>query len=185
MNVWILLFGLLSPLFAADSPAQNASLNADGFGFGPQTVLAAQNAAGETENKTENKFIRSFESLAGVSLYSSEEELAELKGEPLEVVPDPWQNSLEYRYADMSAGISDGVVVYVHVSPQQARNYGLRLNAVKIDPVHDTLQETLGSPDFVAEDGDVYMRGSTALKIYRSEETGEWDGIDLFDDYSS
>ncbi|NJJ42265.1 hypothetical protein [Paenibacillus apii] len=184
MNVWILLFGLLSPLFAADSSAPNAPMNADGFGFGYQAVLAAHNAAQETGD-SENKFIRSFESLAGVSLYSSEEELTARKGQPLSIVPDPWQDSLEYRYADMSAGVSDGVVVYVHVSPQQARDYGLRLNGIRIDPVNDTLQETLGSPDFVAEDGDVYMRGSTALKIYRSQKTGQWDGIDLFDEYSS
>ncbi|MNO06347.1 hypothetical protein D3C81_2280880 [compost metagenome] len=41
--------------------------------------------------------------------------------------------------------------------------------------------ELLGTPDYVAEDGDVYIRGSAALKIYRNANSGEWDGIDLFD----
>ncbi|MFD1903988.1 hypothetical protein ACFSQ7_07750 [Paenibacillus rhizoplanae] len=34
---------------------------------------------------------------------------------------------------------------------------------------------------FEAEDGDVYIRGDAAFKIYRHKESGEWDGLDLFD----
>ncbi|MNI88635.1 hypothetical protein D3C73_1459560 [compost metagenome] len=84
----------------------------------------------------------------------------------------------------MSAGIAAGMVSYIHVSPEQVSAYGLKLNGREIDPLRDTLKNTLGSPDFAAEDGDVYMRGHTALKVYVDRQTGQWRGIDLFDDYS-
>ncbi|UQZ33536.1 hypothetical protein C2I18_08265 [Paenibacillus sp. PK3_47] len=114
-----------------------------------------------------------------------EEELVRVKGEPLSVASDPWQECLEYVYADMSAGICSGAVLYVHVTPEQAGQFGLQLNGREIDPAQDKIRELLGSPDFVAEDGDVYLRGSDALKIYRNAGTGEWAGIDLFDGNSS
>lgn len=59
------------------------------------------------------------------------------------------------------------------------------MNEEKLDPARNNFQELLGTPDFVAEDGDVYLRGSAALKIYRNPQTGEWEGIDLFDGNSS
>lgn len=183
MNVLILLLGLFSPFLSADSPVQSAFLGPAGQELISAPLQAVQPAA--LEPAEEDRYIREFDSLAGVRLYASKEELIEIKGQPLSIAPDPWGDSLEYRYADMSAGISGGAVSYIHVSPQQMSVYGLRINDTQIDPVRDTLKSTLGSPDFVAEDGDVYMRGHTAIKVYQDRETGEWQGIDLFDDFSS
>ncbi|MNO19922.1 hypothetical protein D3C76_96660 [compost metagenome] len=177
MNVILLLLSLLSPYFSASLQKENVS--AAWLFPQPPVVLSFEHSANT------NPYISRFDSLAGVSLYMPLEELLQVKGKPLAVNPDPWQGCEEYHYADMSAGICEGAVLYVHVTPYQAGQYGLYLNGRRIEPHKNNPAEVLGIPDFVAEDGDVYMRGSTALKIYRNSQTGEWDGIDLFDGNSS
>ncbi|MBY9077047.1 hypothetical protein KIH86_20460 [Paenibacillus sp. HN-1] len=176
MKVLIVLLVLFSPFAAQSAPAPSAlSVPAD---------YALHTASAQAVRTVEDRYIRTFDSLAGVPLYATTNELIELKGQPLAIVPDPWEDSLEFRYADMSAGITAGAVSYIHVSPEQVSAYGLKLNGREIDPLRDTLKDTLGSPDFAAEDGDVYMRGHMALKVYVDRQTGQWRGIDLFDDYS-
>ncbi|MBW4083757.1 hypothetical protein [Paenibacillus sp. S150] len=177
MNVIFLLLGLLSPYLTA-SP-QNVSVPAAWLYPQPSAVLAFEH------NMNANPYVGSFDSLAGVPLHVPEEELLRIKGLPLAVTPDPWQECQEYHYAEMSVGICEGAVLYVHVAPAQAGEYGLYLNGQRIEPQRNNLHEILGKPDFVAEDGDVYLRGNTALKIYRNAQTGEWDGVDLFDGNSS
>lgn len=177
MNIVILLLSLLSP-YLTPSP-QKEHVPAALFTMQPPVVLAIERSMGVSP------YISSFNSLAGASLYMSEEKLLLAKGSPLSIAPDPWQECLEYQYADMSAGVCEGAVLYVHVTPAQAGQYGLQLNEEKLDPARNNFQELLGTPDFVAEDGDVYLRGSAALKIYRNPQTGEWEGIDLFDGNSS
>ncbi|WP_339318835.1 hypothetical protein [Paenibacillus sp. FSL R10-2734] len=174
MNTIILLFSLLFPYF--DASPQLAPVSS--FIEQPKSVLAFEHTA------ESSPYISRFDSLAGVSLYATEEELLLTKGTPLEIVNDPWQNTVEYQYADVSVGVGEGFVLYVHVSPAQAQQFGLHVNGVKIDPLKDNLQSTLGKPYFIAEDGDVYMRGNNALKIYRNL-AGEFEGIDLFDSISS
>lgn len=173
MNTLILLLGLLSPYFNA--PVQQEAFPVAVFSRPAVVQLAFLHAPAATP------YISHFDSLAGVRLFSTEQELLDQKGAPLDIVMDPWQGCLEYQYEEMSAGICDGAVLYVHVSPDQARKYGLSINGVELDPAQNNLPEVLGAPDFKAEDGDVYMRGNIALKIYRDTLTGEWQGIDLFD----
>ncbi|OMF85299.1 hypothetical protein [Paenibacillus sp. FSL R7-0273] len=173
MNVIILLFSLLSSYMSPS--AQREEVPAAFFSMEPQAVLAFE------RHTVPDPYISSFDSLAGAALFTSTEELLLNKGTPLNIAPDPWQECLEYHYADMTAGICGGIVTYVHVDPAQAGLYGLRLNGVSLNPAADNVRELLGNPDFIADDGDVYIRGSAALKIYRNPFTGEWDGIDLFD----
>lgn len=172
MNVIILLFSLLSPYFDAT----------------PQVPIHTEQPVADLTIQRpleSSPYISSFDSLAGVSLYTTKEELLLNKGAPINIVTDPWQNCLEYQYADASVGVCEGFVLYVHVSSSQGNQYGLHLNGLEIDPKKNSLQDTLGDPYFLSEDGDVYMRGNNALKIYRNMETGEWEGIDLFDSISS
>jgi hypothetical protein len=173
MNVIILLFSLLSSYVTPSEQREQAPVSF--FAVQPQAVLAFEHSLGM------NPYIRSFDSLAGAALYAPEEELLLSKGTPLNITADPWQECLEYQYADMSAGICGGIVTYIHVSPAQAGLYGLKLNEVTLNPADNNVRVLLGQPDFIADDGDVYIRGNEALKIYRNPVTGEWDGIDLFD----
>ena len=160
MNIIILLLSLLSPYFDAT----------------PQVPIHAQQPVADLTIQRpleSSPYISSFDSLAGVSLYATKEELLLNKGTPLNIVTDAWQNCLEYQYADVSAGVCEGYVTYVSVSSSQANQYGLHLNGIEIDPMKNSLQNTLGEPYFLSEDGDVYMRGYNALKIYRNMDTGE------------
>jgi hypothetical protein len=177
MNIIILLLGLLSPYFSATP--QDVTASAASFSVQQPVMLAFGHSLITTP------YISSFDSLSGVSLYMPEEALLLAKGTPLHIANDPWQDCLEYQYADVSAGVCDGTVLYVHASPAQAAQFGLRLNDTDLNPATMNAQDMLGTPDFVAEDGDVYIRGSAALKIYRDTGTGEWTGIDLFDGNSS
>lgn len=177
MNIVLLLLSLLSP-YLSPSPQKEEAQTAL-FPIESSIMLAFEHSVSFTPS------FSSLDSLAGVSLYMSKEELLLTKGTPLDIAADPWQNCLEYKYADMSAGVCEGTVLYVHVTPSQAGTYGLRLNDEELEPVKNNFNELLGTPDFAAEDGDVYIRGSAALKVYRNSQTGEWDGIDLFDANSS
>ncbi|MNO41102.1 hypothetical protein D3C76_312660 [compost metagenome] len=174
MNIFILLFSLLSPYF--DASPQLASVST--FIEQPKSVLAFEYVS-ETSPSIDR-----FDSLQGVTLYATKEELLLTKGNPLTVTNDPLQGTEEYQYVDVTVGVGEGFVLYVHVSPTQAQQFGLQVNGVGIDPVKDNVQSTLGKPYFIAEDGDVYMRGNNALKIYRNL-AGEFEGIDLFDSISS
>jgi hypothetical protein len=176
MNIIILLLSLLSPFM--DASPQKSDVDAAAF---PQANISLSFLHPTSSPVT----IDHFGSLAGVSLYATEEELVQSKGEPTHIARDPWQNCLEYQYNEMSAGVCAGRVLYVHVTPDQARLYGLSLNDVKLDPEQGSIRELLGTPHFVAEDGEVYMRGNIALKVYRNGTTGEWEGVDLFDGNTS
>lgn len=175
MNLFILLLSLFSYYMSA--PAVQAELPA----AAPYTSLQPPAMFAYGHHGSADPYLSSFDSLSGVRLYMTEEELIQAKGEPLQTADDPMADCLEYQYADVSAGVCGGVVLYVHASPAQVAAYGLRLNGQSIDPLTMNGREVLGVPDFEAEDGDVYLRGNAALKIYRDPGTGAWDGLDLFD----
>ncbi|WP_405104394.1 hypothetical protein MHH28_17905 [Paenibacillus sp. FSL K6-1217] len=172
MKMVILLLSLLAPFLSA--PPQDDTVAPDTAAQLPVTFAFGQSLPAAS-------YISSFDSLAGIRLYMTEEELLKTKGTPQQIAEDPWAGCLEYQYADSSAGVCGGAVLYVHASPPQAGQYGLRLNEQPLLPETMNVQDVLGTPDFEAEDGDVYIRGAAALKIYRNMETGEWDGVDLFD----
>ncbi|MBP2114331.1 hypothetical protein [Paenibacillus silagei] len=177
MKMVILLLSLLAPFISA--PPQDETVSpAPGTAAQLPVIFAFEHSAAA------DLYISSFDSLSGISLYMTEEELLQIKGTPQQIVEDPWAGCLEYQYADSSAGVCGGVVLYVHASPSQAGQYGLSLNGRMLNPQAMNVQDMLGAPDFEAEDGDVYIRGEAALKIYRNTESGEWAGLDLFDAYS-
>ncbi|OMF90708.1 hypothetical protein [Paenibacillus sp. FSL R7-0337] len=177
MKMVILLLSLLAPFISAPPQGETVS-PAPGTAAQLPAMFAYEHSA------VADPYISSFDSLSGISLYMTEKELLQAKGTPQQIAEDPWAGCLEYQYADISAGVCGSVVLYVHASPAQAGRYGLSLNGQVLHPQTMNVQDMLGTPDFEAEDGDVYIRGEAALKIYRNMESGEWDGLDLFDAYS-
>lgn len=174
MNLFILLLSLLSSYMSvparADIPPAAPSASVQ-----PPVMFAYGHHA------SADPYISSFDSLSGIRLYMTKEELVQAKGAPLQTADDPMAGCLEYQYADVSAGVCADMVLYVHASPSQAAAYGLMLNGQPLNPRTMNVQAVLGTPDFESEDGEVYLRGSAALKIYRNLDTGAWDGLDLFD----
>lgn len=175
MNLFILLLSLFSYYMSA--PVVQAEIPP----AAPYTSVQPPVLFAYGHHASADPYISSFDSLSGIRLYMTKEELVQAKGAPLQTVDDPMAGCLEYQYADVSAGVCGDVVLYVHASPSQAAEYGLILNGQPLNPQAMNVQEVLGAADFEAEDGDVYLRGNAALKIYRDLDTGAWDGLDLFD----
>lgn len=174
MNLFILLLSLMSNYMSAPVQAEIPPA-------APYTAVQPPAMFAYGHHTSADPYISSFDSLSGIRLYVTEEELVQTKGRPLQIADDPMAGCREYQYADVSAGVCGGAVLYIHASPSQAAEYGLIMNGQPLNPRTMNARDVLGTPDFQAEDGDVYLRGSTALKIYRNLDTGAWDGLDIFD----
>ena len=59
----------------------------------------------------------------------------------------------------------------------------MKLNQQWIDMNVESIRQVLGEPYVVAEDGEVYLRGNQAIKVYIKPGTGQIDGVDLFEDH--
>jgi len=123
-----------------------------------------------------------FETVNDISLWDRKEELFNKKGEALRVNEIPITGCTEYVYDEMIVGICDDLVSYVHVDA----SFGtFRVNGIDISISEKGMTDTLGVPQFYAEDGEVYIRGEQAIKVYKDSLTGTIQGVDFFDESSS
>lgn len=122
--------------------------------------------------------MNTFETFGGVSLSDDLQMVTDKLGEPDSTVEEPYTGFIEYRYGDTIVGTYEGMVYYIS---QGSRPEEIDLNGVRIPLKDFWLHYYLGDPDFLAEDGDVYIRGHYALKIFR-DESGAITAVDLFDD---
>lgn len=77
--------------------------------------------------------------------------------------------------------LCDGIVDYVHVGAAAGK---MQINGSWIPLSKYQVADALGQPQFRAEDGDVYLRGHHAVKVYTDPETGRLAGVDFFDQAS-
>lgn len=124
----------------------------------------------------------SFETVNDISLWDRKENLFNKKGEALQVNEIPITGCTEYVYDEMTVGICDDLVSYVHIDA----SFGtFRVNGIDITISEKGMTDTLGVPQFYAEDGEVYIRGEQAIKVYKDSLTGTIQGVDFFDESSS
>ncbi|ANS75829.1 hypothetical protein AWM70_15570 [Paenibacillus yonginensis] len=188
LSLWILLLGLTASTGQPDvsvTPAA-AGLYAGFAGLGSQqTALWTQpsrtQALDSYSRKPEKLRLESFQTLNGVSLDWSREQLLQAKGSPDKIVKDEITGYTEYRYPDVTAGLYEDAVYYVHVD---AIRQGIRVNGQFISLKNNGMNPYFGEPDYRAEDGDVYIRQPNAVKIYRGE-TGLPAAVDLFNEFTS
>ncbi|MCA1294497.1 hypothetical protein LBW89_15850 [Paenibacillus sp. alder61] len=176
LNALLLLVGLLSPFagFSASSAmgpppaepvAELALLQA------PLSSLARGTMTAER--------LEHFDSMGGVSLSDDVQLILSKKGEPERIEEDDFTGFTELHYGNLAIGLYEDLVYYVHTGPSPKN---ITLNGKVIPLQKPWLERYLGKPDFVAEDGDVYIRGHAALKLYKDADTGKITGADLFDD---
>ena len=81
----------------------------------------------------------------------------------------------------MKVGLCEdtGIINYVHIDATQDH---IQINGERMDMDIESIRDTLGKPYFVAEDGEVYLRGTQALKVYMKQGSRHIEGIDLFDE---
>ncbi|MEC0093264.1 hypothetical protein [Paenibacillus macquariensis] len=123
-----------------------------------------------------------FETVNDISLWDRKEELFNKKGEALQVNEILITGCTEYVYDEMTVGICDDLVSYVHVDAGVGT---FRVNGIDITISEKEMTDTLGTPQFYAEDGEVYIRGGQAIKVYKDSLTGTIQGVDFFDESSS
>lgn len=179
MNALLLLLGLLSP-FAGGMPAA-ADLQV------PSTARLALwqpsfPAQAADDMGREALTMDSLDSMEGVTLYDDFKSVLSKKGEPDSVNKDPYTGYTEFCYDGLTIGLYEGLVYYVHIGPSPEK---MSLNGISIPLQEVWLRQYFGEPDFVAEDGDVYIRGNAALKVYKDPLSGEVTGADLFDEAAS
>ncbi|WP_426253617.1 hypothetical protein [Paenibacillus pabuli] len=125
--------------------------------------------------------VQHFRTLNDISLDDSIDEIVATKGQPLHKEHDPYLGCPEYQFKGVKVGFCEdsGVVNYVHIDASEER---LKLNQKWIDMNIESIRDALGKPYYVAEDGEVFLRGSQALKVYMKPGTNYIEGIDLFDE---
>lgn len=175
LNIMLLLLGLLSASASynpatVDSVPQHSVKLALSQSFSSERTMPGENEAASP--------IGEFHSMGDVTLHDDRKSVVRKKGRPLSINKDAYSGYIEYQYEDITVGLYEDLVYYVHVdaSPEKIKVNGKWLNLRKQE-----LWQALGEPDFEAEDGDVYIRDLAAIKIYRDPETRAIAGVDLFD----
>lgn len=168
----VLGLGLISPFSGSLMDASVSNIS---------TTETIQNAVlKEPADSSANEVLASgdsFETLNDISLFDRAEDVIHTKGKPLQVNEVPFIECTDYEYMDSTVGICDGWVNYVHVDPEVGT---FRINEMDINISENEISEALGLPQFYAEDGEVYIRGEQAIKVYKDSSTGIIQGIDFF-----
>ncbi|QLG38480.1 hypothetical protein MKY42_27805 [Paenibacillus sp. FSL W7-1088] len=140
----------------------------------PEIILAADRSGP----------VQHFRTLNDISLDDSMNDMLANKGQPVHKELDPYLGCPEYQFKDVTVGFCEdtGVVNYVHIDASEKR---LKLNQEWIDMNIEAIRDVLGKPYDVAEDGEVFLRGSQALKVYMKPGSNHIEGIDLFDESAS
>ncbi|PQP84858.1 hypothetical protein C0Q44_10135 [Paenibacillus sp. PCH8] len=122
-----------------------------------------------------------FRTLNGISLDDTMSELSTKKGQPVHKQEDPYLGCPEFHFRDVKVGVcvDTGAIHYVHID---ASENDLILNGERIEMDIESIHQALGEPYYVAEDGEVFLRGDHALKVYMKSGSRQIEGIDLFDE---
>ncbi len=122
-----------------------------------------------------------YSTLNGVSLEDTKADLLHKLGKP-ERIEKTDAGYTEYRYNDVTVGLmDDGMIYYVSV-PVQAGS--VELDGQRIELNKQEITETLGKPQFTADDGEGYNNDFYAFKVFTDPDTGEIVSADIFDVWS-
>lgn len=119
--------------------------------------------------------------LNGVALNDNKFEMMSKLGVPAAIIEDPIQRLTVYDYDYMEVGLHNERLEYVHVKPSAEQ---FQLNGQTVPMTIRDVHSFLGQPDHAAEDGDVYVQRSQALKVFMDRDSGLITGVDLFFTYS-
>ncbi|MCG7380288.1 hypothetical protein MH215_25260 [Paenibacillus sp. ACRSA] len=172
MKLLLVMFSVISP-FSVQPAATTAAHDL------PWTVLEEKtpevNLAVDRSEPVE-----AFRTLNDISLEDNMHQMLYHKGQPMDIKEDPYLGCPEFAFQDVKVGLCEdtGEIQYIHIDASQER---FKLNQQWIDMDIRSIQEVLGDPYVIAEDGEVYIRGDQALKVYLKSGTDQIEGIDLFD----
>ncbi|WP_127588573.1 hypothetical protein [Paenibacillus koleovorans] len=114
----------------------------------------------------------------GVALTDTKAELLELLGAPARIEQDSYTPEFAiYHYGNLQIGMSVEGIRFVRVLSTAGT---IRIDGRSMPMTLEAIQAELGQPDFIAEDGLVYKRPQTALKLFFDMETQRLRSVDLF-----
>ncbi|NMI05932.1 hypothetical protein HF638_18295 [Paenibacillus sp. SZ31] len=173
MKLLLVMFSVISP-FSVQPVAVPAAHDM-------QWTAMEEKASEVTLAVDRSETFQHFRTLNGVSLDDSMNELLAKKGQPVHKKEDPYLGCPEYHFQDVKIGLCEDtdVIHYVHIDASEDH---IKLNGKRIEMNIEAIHQALGKPYYVAEDGEVFLRGDQALKVYMKSGSSQIDGIDLFDD---
>lgn len=119
-----------------------------------------------------------FQTVNGLSLTDDMKTVFEMKGQPLSIVKDDILPSLKtYKFEDCSITLVDGSIEYL-VVPAAAGKLDIDGELLPMEIAR--LEEKLGAPYFISEDGIVYKDGDKALKLYIDTASGKITSVHYF-----
>ncbi|GFZ81100.1 hypothetical protein GCM10008018_28330 [Paenibacillus marchantiophytorum] len=149
----------------------------------PPPLLVAQEDAGEAAVNpmamtNVSSAAATLFSLEGISLEDNTADVTAKKGPPSTIVEDPqFIGETIYQYPNFNVGFYEDVVSFVQVSATVGH---IQINDQQIPLTVSELKQFLGEPDFVAEDGLVFQRRDTLIKLFVQPETQELISVDYY-----
>ncbi len=117
-------------------------------------------------------------SVNGVSLYDSRQDVIRKLGEPLSTEKDELLAGMEMlHYPFMTIYLIGESIDFVEVAHTAER---IVVDDVELLATEASIKEAFGEPDFVAEDGIVFIRNGFALKLFLDETTRDLTSITYF-----
>ncbi len=173
MKLLLVMFSVISP-FSVQPAAVPAAHDM-------QWTAMEKKASEVTLAVDRSETFQHFRTLNGISLDDTMNDLLAKKGQPVYKQEDPYLGCPEYQFHDVKVGLCEDtdVIQYVHIDPSENH---IMLNGKKIDLNMEAIHHALGKPYYVAEDGEVFLRGDQAIKVYMKSGSQQIEGIDLFDD---
>ncbi|AZH31142.1 MULTISPECIES: hypothetical protein [Paenibacillus] len=168
MKTLLLAAGLLTPFSGQDTVQQTVSPQTAGHMVRAVQTITAPHAVPAD-----------FQTLNGISLDDTRTDVLKKLGKPLRVKKDMLLLSTEYQYPDVVVGMRDDVVSYVHVDPAAGR---IKVNDKWLPLQRKTLDQALGGSQFTAEDGEVYVRGQRAIKVFTDKTSDKPKYVEFFDE---
>lgn len=137
-----------------------------------EKVFSGSNASGEAAIGTSI-------TINGISLNDSKSSLHNKLGLPVKVyTKDDMSEQVEmHQFAAQNVAMSGGHVKYVTI-PKEAKQLSVNHVSMRMDRAE--IERQLGKPDWIAEDGIVYQRGESVLKVYIDPVTGQILSVELF-----
>lgn len=119
------------------------------------------------------------QSVNDISLYDDDvSTVVEKHGLPKEIVSESdMEDYTVYKYADMNIYFIDGIIDYVEISGETET---VTIDDSEITVSKDSIQEVLGEPDYIAEDGIVFQNNELLLKLFIDPDNGKLKSISYY-----
>lgn len=112
----------------------------------------------------------SLQMVNNISLDDDAKIVLDKMGEPQQISSDTlYEQSKIYKYPDMNIAFNDGFIEYVEVLGSAST---ILLDKSVVPATIEAVKGVLGEPDFIAEDGIVFQRNESLLKLFIDPDTG-------------